>query len=153
MNSSILISFYDENIYLPIYDSFNTFQIALADSFSLSKTDISELIMFFIYGELKYNIENEKDYNNAIAYFKKGILQKVPMKFELEVSEKSKLFQAQLTTSKEKINEVKNVPAEEIKVKHDQIKKEILEKEKQLKELLEKEKDKNEKSQKEKLEK
>jgi len=105
----------------------------------LDPEDVDELIIYFLdRTNDKLSIINENDYSQALAYQRNEI--KLNLNFVLniflEVSEKSKLYQREFEASK-LCTSIPLTEDNDAKIK-EQLKNEILEKERQLKELQEK---------------
>jgi len=154
----IQLNFYDEKAFISTPQSYSEFKEVISQKYLLDPEDVDELIIYFLdRTNDKLSILNQNDYEQALNYQSNETKLNISfvMNIFLEVSEKSKLYQREFEASKlcTSIPLVDDIDAK----KKEQLKNEILEKERQLKELtekaeLDKKKKEEEKKQKEKEE-
>jgi len=151
---SIQLNFYDEQLDMETPKTHADFKSLIAAKFLLDPEDVNELIVYFLdRSNDKVSLSDEGDFSHAVEYLNKesNLNKKFVLKIFLEVSEKSKLFKREFETSKI-CTSMPMVEDGEAKMR-EQLKNEILEKERQLKVIMEKEKEQREKMEREVAEK
>jgi len=127
--SQIQINFYEDAITVPTPENFAKFKEVVAVKFYLDPVDVNELIINFSHGSNKMSVQNEVEYVKALAqYLLNRYDKKVVLKFELEVSEKSRLFQNELMNSRVNFLNKKEQEDKELAEKQEKLRQEILEK-------------------------
>jgi hypothetical protein len=150
--NKLTVRFYEELVTIDLPNDFGAFRNLIASEFQLDPADVEELIVFYNKCDRRAFISNELEYQQAIAFAKTShaFSQNYVFVIELEVSEKSKLYQRELEQSKVCLNNnLRETVAvqdgsyvkldTEKSLEREKLEKEIREKEKLLKELQEKE--------------
>src|SRR5689334_14135186 len=96
--SRIQLIFYDEKITIGKPVNLSALKLAISQQFYLSPDDVEELIIYYINGDYRVDINTDKSYSTAME----SLLSENGKVLDifLEVSEKSKLYQKELENSK-----------------------------------------------------